>query len=90
MLDRTEEDIIKNWPNHFDCPLVSVRCTAFNHEKYIAECLEGFLIQETNFPFEVIVGEDCSTDNTFQLCKDYAQKDKRIKLISNSTNLKLI
>ncbi|PBC68958.1 Glycosyltransferase involved in cell wall bisynthesis [Fibrobacter intestinalis] len=87
MLDRTEEDIIKNWPNHFDCPLVSVRCTAFNHEKYIAECLEGFLIQETNFPFEVIVHEDASTDKTASIIREYEKRyPKIIKPIYETEN----
>ena len=45
-------------------PLVSIICTAFNQEKYIDQTLEGFVIQKTTFPFEIIVHDDASTDNT--------------------------
>ena len=57
-----------------DNPKVSIVCTTYNQEKYIAEALDSFIMQETNFPFEVIVGEDCSTDNTRKIVQDYATK----------------
>lgn len=44
--------------------MVSIRCVAYNHEKYIAQCLDGFLMQEIDFPFEIIVHDDASRDNT--------------------------
>lgn len=52
-------------------PLVSVYCLAYNHEKYIRDALEGFVSQKTNFPFEVFVHDDASTDNTAQIIKEY-------------------
>jgi glycosyltransferase involved in cell wall biosynthesis len=39
-------------------------CIIYNHEKYIRQCLDGFVMQRTNFSFEVLVHEDASTDNT--------------------------
>ena len=54
--------------------LVSILCTAYNHEKYIRDALEGFVNQKTNFKYEVIVHDDCSTDNTAQIIKEYAEK----------------
>jgi glycosyltransferase involved in cell wall biosynthesis len=45
-------------------PLVSIICTTFNQEKYIDQALEGFVMQKTTFPFEIIVHDDASTDNT--------------------------
>lgn len=42
--------------------MVSVYCLAYNHEKYIKDCLEGFVKQKTNFKYEVIVHDDASTD----------------------------
>lgn len=67
-----EEDIRRNWDS--SKPLVSIRCTTYNHEKYISQCLEGFLMQETNFPFEVIVHDDASTDATPAIIKEYETK----------------
>lgn len=56
------------------CCMVSVLCTAYNHEEYIAECLEGFVNQKTDFPFEVLVNDDASTDATAEIIKQYAEK----------------
>ena len=41
-------------------PKVQVVCITYNHEKYIAEALNSFVRQNTNFPYEVLVGDDCS------------------------------
>lgn len=54
--------------------LVSVCCTAYNHEKYIRSCLDGFVSQKTNFKYEVIVHDDASTDNTASIIQEYADK----------------
>ena len=53
---------------------VSVFCLAFNHEKFIARCLDGFVTQETNFKFEVLVHDDCSSDATPEIIRAYAEK----------------
>ena len=50
-------------------PLVSIVVTTFNHEAYIEACLRGIAMQQCDFPFEVLVGEDCSTDNTRDVLK---------------------
>jgi glycosyltransferase involved in cell wall biosynthesis len=54
-------------------PLVSVKVPAYNQERYIEACLAGVLAQKTTFPFEVIVGEDCSTDGTRAIIETYAR-----------------
>ena len=54
--------------------MVSVYCLAYNHEKYISDCLEGFVKQKTNFKYEVIVHDDASTDNTANIIKEYAER----------------
>ncbi len=54
--------------------MVSVLCLAYNHEKYIAKCLQGFVMQKTNFNFEVIINDDASTDNTAAIIKEYENK----------------
>lgn len=51
--------------------LVSVICLAFNHEKYIRDCLEGFVSQKTDFAYEVIIHDDASTDQTAAIIREY-------------------
>jgi glycosyltransferase involved in cell wall biosynthesis len=46
----------------------------YNHAPYIAQCLDGILMQETDFPFEIILGEDESSDGTREICIDYANR----------------
>lgn len=53
---------------------VSVCIVTYNQENYIAECLDSIVDQQTNFKFEVIVGEDCSTDNTRAIIQKYVEK----------------
>lgn len=55
-------------------PLVSVCVPAYQHEEFIEECLESILAQKTGFPFEILIGEDQSDDNTRAICKKYAEK----------------
>lgn len=66
---RTEQEIMKNWKG--TKPVVSICCLAYNHEPYIEDALEGFLIQETNFPFEVLIHDDASTDHTADIIREY-------------------
>ena len=54
--------------------LVSIHCLVYNHEPYIRECLEGFVMQKTNFPFEAIVHDDASTDKSADIIREYAEK----------------
>lgn len=54
--------------------LVSVCVITYNQEEYIAECLESLIAQQTNFNFEIIVGEDCSLDNTRSIIQVYVDK----------------
>ena len=57
-----------------DKPLVSICSITYNHAPYIRQCLDGFLMQKTNFPFEIIINDDCSTDGTTEIIKEYAAK----------------
>ncbi len=54
-------------------PLVSICCIAYNQEKFIRETLDSFLRQETNFEYEILVNDDCSTDKTAQILREYQQ-----------------
>lgn len=60
--------------NNDDMLMVTIRCIAYNHEPYIRQCLEGFVIQKTNFRFEAIVHDDASTDGTAAIIREYAEK----------------
>lgn len=55
-------------------PLVAIRCITYNHEAYIRDALEGFVMQQTNFPFVAIVHDDASTDGTAAIIQEYEQK----------------
>lgn len=54
--------------------MVSIMCITYNHEPYIRQCLEGFVMQKTNFRFEAIVHDDASTDGTAAIIREYAEK----------------
>lgn len=69
-------------------PLVSVHMITYNHEPYIARAIEGVLSQETSFPIELVVGEDCSTDRTREIALDYQQRyPDIIRVITSDENV---
>ena len=69
-------------------PLVSVKMITYNHEPYIAQAIEGVLMQVTNFPIELIIGEDCSTDRTREIVLDYQKKHPdMIRVITSEKNV---
>lgn len=55
-------------------PKVSVCVVTYNQDKYIRQCLQSLVDQETNFPFEVIVADDCSTDNTAKIVREFSER----------------
>jgi glycosyltransferase involved in cell wall biosynthesis len=57
-----------------DHPLVSVHMITYNHKPYIAQAIEGALRQQTSFPYEIVIGEDCSTDGTRAIVFDYHRR----------------
>lgn len=66
-----------------DSIMVSVLCATYNQKKYIRQCLDSVLAQETDFRFEIIVRDDCSTDGTSEIVLEYANRypDKVIPLM---------
>lgn len=68
-------------------PLLSICCSAYNHENYIARALDGFLMQKVNFPFEIIVHDDASTDNTSDIIREYANRHSQIIAVIQPVNL---
>ena len=55
-------------------PVVSIVVATYQHAPFIRQCLEGILMQQTDFPFEIIIGEDESTGATREICVEYAEK----------------
>ena len=92
---RTEDEIMQNWKGDISTPVVSVCTITYNHEAFIAEAIESFLMQETDFPFELVIDEDCSTDGTADVIRKYAEKypniikanlrDKNVGMMVNGT-----
>ena len=62
--------------NTVDAPAckVSVLCATFNHEEYLRQTLDSFIAQKTDFPFEVLVNDDASTDSTADILREYAER----------------
>ncbi len=97
MIEKTEAQIMENWENDTP-PLVSVICITYNQEQYIADAIEGFLQQETNFSFEIIIHEDASTDRTADIVFNYSKKypniikpifQKENQLVQKGVNVQL-
>ena len=65
---------------------VSIFIPVYNTERFIGQAIESIL-EQTYTDLELVVLDDCSTDNTFSVCQKYAQKDNRIKLYRNDKNL---
>lgn len=55
-------------------PLVSICCITYNHALYIRQCLDGFMMQKTDFSFEVLIHDDASTDGTADIIREYEAK----------------
>lgn len=55
-------------------PIISIWCLVYNHGPYLRDCLEGFVRQMTEYPFEVIVHDDVSTDDSANIINEYAEK----------------
>ena len=61
-------------PENHPKPLICVCVTAYNIEKYIRACFDSILSQKTEYPLQIVVGEDCSTDNTPSILREYEEK----------------
>lgn len=69
-------------------PKISVLCITYNQEKYVKQMLDSIVNQVTNFPIEIIIGDDCSNDKTVSIIKEYEKKySKLIKPIYRSKNI---
>ncbi len=81
----SENEIMASWSR--STPVVSIVCTSFNHDRYLEDAIRGFLIQRTQFPFEIIVHDDASTDHTQDIILRYAQNyPKLIRPVIQAVN----
>ena len=72
-------------------PKVSILIISYNHEQYIAQTLDSVLMQKTDFPFEIVIGDDASPDKTRNICEDYAQKYPHIiRVLPTPQNLGVV
>jgi len=68
-------------------PMVSIACLAYNHGKYIRDTLDGFLMQKTTFPVEILIHDDASADNTAEIIREYeARHPNLFKVIYQTEN----
>jgi glycosyltransferase involved in cell wall biosynthesis len=70
----SESEIIGHWKGNIDQPVVSICCITFNHESYVEDALKSFLMQETEFPFEILIHDDASSDRTSSIIQEYEAK----------------
>jgi len=71
--------------SHF---IVSICMITYNHSSFIEDAINSILMQKVNFPLQLVISDDCSTDNTFQICKKYQKEyPQLIKLISSDKNI---
>lgn len=69
-------------------PVVSVLMLTYNHAAYLAQAIEGVLMQQTDFPIEILIGEDCSPDNSLDISKNYQREYPQIiRIITGSSNV---
>jgi len=75
MINLQGTNLVKQYPNQVTKkPMVSVFVLTYKHEIFIRQCLDGILMQKTNFQFEILLGEDDSPDKTREICIEYANK----------------
>lgn len=83
----SEKEIINNWV-YFDITYVSIICCTYNQEKYISDAIDSFLAQKTEYKFEIIIHDDCSTDKTNNILISFKKRYPNIiKIIKPKENL---
>lgn len=69
-------------------PLVTIWCTVYNHKEYIEDAIQGFLNQKTDFTYEILIHDDCSTDGTTEILRDYERRyPEQIRVLYEEENL---
>src|SRR5882672_909222 len=71
-------------------PLVDIVMPTYNHEKFIVQAVESVLAQRTEFDYRLTIADDCSTDRTQAIIKEYAGRDERIKALLAATHIGIV
>lgn len=72
-------------------PIVTILMPAYNHERYIPQAIESVLAQKTNYPYELLIHDDCSTDSTLAIAQNYTTKHPdKIKIFTEEENQGLL
>ena len=72
-------------------PLVSVSMLCYNHEPYLREALESVLNQRCPFAYEVVVGEDCSTDRSMAVLREYQKRfPEKLRILTSERNVGMV
>lgn len=70
---KMEWEVTSNWGSNYSDPLVTILCHTYNHVNFLKDALNSFLMQETTFPFEILLHDDASTDGTIEIVNEYAK-----------------
>ena len=73
--------------NARDEVMVSICCITYNHKEFISQTINSFLMQQANFKFEIIIGDDCSTDGATEVIKQIQAQNSEINLVSSHKNI---
>lgn len=73
----SEQAYLDRW-GHWEVPVISILCPTFNHERYLEYALRGFLSQDTEYPFEILIHDDASTDRTQHIIRDWTVRYPRL------------
>src|SRR5437764_14495624 len=74
--------------NESRAPVVSVAITAYNSAKWLPRALDGVLNQRTDFPIEIVIGDDCSSDETVNIARSYrARHPNLFKILERPKNV---
>ncbi len=69
-------------------PLVSVAITTFNSAKWLPRSIDSVLMQRTDFPIEIVIGDDCSKDETLSVARSYAERHPKVfKILERKSNI---
>jgi glycosyltransferase involved in cell wall biosynthesis len=85
-LDKPVRIIEQVWPDG-TLPAVSVICVTYNHVSFLRKAIEGFLMQETSFPVEIIIHDDASSDGTTKIIHEYQDKFSFFRSVIQPVNL---